>query len=184
MELSSQNKSTISSINIQWIESNSMYVVFYEDKKYMVYHTAYPIYWVIQNEENKTGPRWCRLCYETSHIRGVCIGYCTVCAKQYKYSRGLGFCAIGKEYVPEEMKCLELLYSAKNTYLSFVDLSIVGIPTLMHTPSIDSIEFVYPPKEKENNSPIVCKQPVLSVNTNAKLKNLNKNAKVFTPKKK
>lgn len=182
MESSLQDNSIIRYINTEYIFTNSMYIAYYKDNNYMIYHSVYPIDWITKNEKNKTGPRWCMTCFRTTLVRGVCIGYCYLCAKKYDYKHGLGFCEIGKEYVPPEMKCLELLFSAKDTYLSSIDFSKVGIPELLHVPSIESVEFVYSLPEQSIVQPIMETKPSLQIETSNSNKNMNINAKTFTPK--
>ena len=103
-----------------------------------LYTETFPREWV-ENCKSGTGPRDCKECARYGSWNGVFIGYCTNCAVEYEYKRGLGF-VYGDEFLDSDLKegkkivigrrylLLEGVefVSAADTYLKDIKLNDIG----------------------------------------------------------
>ncbi len=87
-----------------------------------LYALEFPDEWMKDHKEG-TGPA-CQNCVAYATWRGVFIGYCANCAKDYQgFSRGIGFCGKAVEC---EVKDRPKEKSAYKTYLKGVSLNQIG----------------------------------------------------------
>lgn len=96
----------------------------YKEYKGYKYPINFPEEWIL-NEKEYTG-RECANCMGNgadgyAMWRGVILGYCCNCAREYDYERGPGFYCYGREML---YKCPEK--SAYETYLKGVNLEEIG----------------------------------------------------------
>lgn len=84
-----------------------------------------------------TGPENCENCSCYGSLRGVFVGYCSNCSREYKYERGGGF---DTDYTQEEMW-------EKLSYMKGVPINQVGI---LHTTVTEEPEYFLKRKRERN----------------------------------
>jgi hypothetical protein len=95
------------------------------------YDIHYPLDWIFDenysyDEGNHyiTGPLHCQFCKEQGYYNGVFIGYCDVCAAEFKDGeRGYGINILNNNIVDLDKENTNSIW---NTYLKNVDLNEIG----------------------------------------------------------
>ena len=102
-----------------------------------LYTETVPREWV-ENCKSGTGPRDCKECARYGSWNGVFIGYCTNCAVEYEYKRGLGF-VYGDEFLDSDLKEGEEIVLGRR-YLLLEDMEFVtAVDTYLKDINLDDI---------------------------------------------
>jgi hypothetical protein len=128
-------------ISAEYSEGKEYYTL-HHDKDSIIYFGRFPLEWATSHAAG-SGPSQCEMCYINGMHSDVFLGYCAECAGEvYGGKRGRGFIASGKESRLKESNENRIILSAFDTYLSGVDLDLVGKEYIWYGINVEK-EYMY-----------------------------------------